>query len=154
MDRIYISYVLATHLFFPFEIYLLVQSSPLESLVPLIQQAILLWNISTHSVFSKNMSDNVSCSRSFLYLSSITLSSPSLCTPISTPSFLNLSSLLSSTINTPYFSFLQHTILSLLHLQLQLRPYSIDRSLKVLYSRKLTLSSLNITLSLIFFILH
>ena len=53
---------------------------PLESLVPLIQSVISSWTI---------LGDNVSCSHSFIYLSPIKLSSPSLFIPKSTPSFPN-----------------------------------------------------------------
>ena len=44
---------------------------PLETLVPLIQTIISSWSVSTHSIFSQILGDNVSCSRSFLYLSPI-----------------------------------------------------------------------------------
>ena len=76
---------------------------PLESLVPLIQSVFSSWFVSTHSIFSHILGDNVSCSRSFLYLSPIKLSSPLLFIPQSTPSFLNPASWLSPTFNTPHF---------------------------------------------------
>ena len=58
----------------------------------------------TNSIFSHHFGDNVSCSRSFLYLSPIKLSSPSLFNPKSTQSFPNPASWLSSAFNTPHFN--------------------------------------------------
>ena len=43
----------------------------LDSLVPLTQSGISSWNISPHSILSHFLGDNISCSRSFLYLSPI-----------------------------------------------------------------------------------
>ena len=79
------------------------------SLIPFIQSVISSWSVSTHSIFSHIFGDNVSCSRSFLYLSPITLSSPSLFIPQSTPSFPNPASWLSPSFNTPHFSRLTTT---------------------------------------------
>ena len=77
---------------------------PLESLVPLIQSVISSWFVSTHSIFSHILSDNVSCSCSFLYRSPIELLTPSIFIPKSTSSFPNPASWLSPTFNTPHFS--------------------------------------------------
>ena len=82
---------------------------PLESLVLFIQAVISSWTVSTHSIFSHILGDNVSCSRSFQYLSPIKLSSPSLFVPQSTPSFPNPPSWLLPSFNTPHFSRLTTT---------------------------------------------
>ena len=82
---------------------------PLEPLVPLVQSVISSWSVSTHSIFSHILGDNFSCSRSFLYLYPIKLSSPSLFIPQSTPSFPNPTSWLSPSFNTSHFSRLTTT---------------------------------------------
>ena len=61
-------------------------------------------NISTHFIFSHNLSDNASCSRSLLYLSPIKLLQSSLFILQSIPFFLNPASWLSSTFNTSHLS--------------------------------------------------
>ena len=80
------------------------ESCPFESLVRLIQSIISSWNISTHSILSHHLGNNISWSRSFLYLYPIKLLSPSIFIPQSTQSFLNPASWLSSTFNTHHFS--------------------------------------------------
>ena len=62
-----------------------------------------------HTLFYHNIGDNISCSRSFLYLSPIVFSSPYLFIPQSTPSFPNPVSWLSPSFNTRHFSHLTTT---------------------------------------------
>ena len=76
----------------------------LDSLVPLIQYVISSWNISPLSILSYHLVDNVSCSRSFFYLSPIGISSSSLFISQSTPTFLNPPSWVSPTFNTTHYS--------------------------------------------------
>ena len=77
---------------------------PLEPLVPLIQSVISSLNISTHTILTHHLGNNVSCSRSFLYLSPLKILSPSFFIPKSTPSFPNPTLWLSSTFNSSHFS--------------------------------------------------
>ena len=105
-SRLFFNYPFHLKYIFHFSHRYLHDTCPLESLVPLIQSIISSWTVSTHSMFSHILGDNVSYSRSFLYLFPIELSSPSLFIPKSTPSFSNPASWLSPTFNTPHFSHL------------------------------------------------
>ena len=62
---------------------------PFAELTPFIQSAILPYNISSHFILSNNLSNNVSCFCSFLYLTPLTLKSLSLFTQHSPPFFTN-----------------------------------------------------------------
>ena len=98
---------------------------PFEILLPFIQSAIISWNSSTHLMLSNNLGDNVSCSRTFLYLSPLPLNSPSFfIRQHSPPSFPNLLPWLSSTFNTPLLAFLLQQILLMLppHLTYRIFP--------------------------------
>ena len=121
-------------------------------LIPFVQSTITSWYISNHLIFSNNLGYNVSCSRSFLYLSLLKHKSPSLFTPNSASSFPILSYWLSSTFHTSNLVFLLQKILPILHSHLQPRIYSIILDLKVLYSRPLRSLLQYLTQSLIPFI--
>ena len=62
---------------------------PLEKLIPLLHSAIPTCFISNHSIFSHNLGDSISCSRSILYLRPLQPSSPVVFAPTSLPSYPN-----------------------------------------------------------------
>ena len=80
-----------------------VKPCPLEKLIHLLRSAIPTWFISNHTIFSHNLSDNISCSRSILYLQPLQPSSPIAFGPKYFPSYPNSVSWLSPTFSTLHF---------------------------------------------------
>ena len=75
----------------------------LEKTFSLFHSSISTWFISNHSVFSHNLGDNISCSRSIFYLQPLQLLSSIVFAPTSFSSYPNSVSWLSPTFNTLHF---------------------------------------------------
>ena len=107
----------------------ILRSCPFDPVIQIIQAAIPSWNLSRHVFLSNTSGDNISCRRSFLLLSPVPLSTPSLFTPSSFPSFPSISSWISPIFNSYSFSLL--TTPNLSSLQVSPSPCTPFHSVKV-----------------------
>ena len=120
--------------------------------LPFVQSVIQSWNISTHLVLSDTLGDNVSCLRSFLYLSPHHLHSHSLVTrQYTSPSFPILFTWISSVLIRLALVLLLQKILLMCSPFLSHHHCSITLVLNCLYNRILTIFSLSWPQSLISF---
>ena len=88
------------------------QSSPFDSTMKIIQNAIPSWRLSRHKFISNNFGDNVGCCRSCLYLSPVPISIPSLFSSPLIPTFPSTLPWISSIFNSHSFRLLTTTNLS------------------------------------------